>query len=435
MKKNFLIIFSILMFSTAVYAGNIVKVDSLKVTPTFREFFADVHLQHLVEQAVDSNLDLRNARLKIVEAQATLGNARNALLPKVTFDANGDIQRFGDSSLKTYKVGATPSWEVDISGRLRNSKYSAAASLESSYAYVLTVQTELVATLTKSYYTLLMLDEQKSISMRSLSNWQNTVETLKALRDAGYNNETAVLQARANIVGLQSSILTLDKSISDTESSICLMLNTPFHHILRDNLSVQSFPEDIATNGVPLIMVDQRPDVCQARLQLLATGYDTKVARAMFYPQLTLSGFLGWTNNGLEVSNPGKILMDALGALTMPLLNHGAIKSNLEIAKSRQEQAKLVFQKSILAAGKEVNDALTEWQTAKHQIEKSNLQISILKETVDKTKLLMENTSSTYLEVLTAEQSLLSAEMSLTQNQYSRIEAIITLYKAMGGGI
>ena len=435
MKKNFLIIFSILMFSTAVYAGNIVKADSLKVTPTFREFFADVHLQHIIEQAVDSNLDLRNARLKIVEAQAILGNARNALLPKVSFDMNGDMQRFGGSSLKTYKVGATPSWEVDISGRQRNAKYSAAASLESSYAYVLTVQTELVATLATSYYTLLMLDEQKSISMRSLSNWQNTVETLKALRDAGYNNETAVLQAKANIVGLQSSILTLDKSISDTESSICLMLNTPFHHIIRDNLSVQSFPEDIATNGVPLIKIDQRPDVCQARLQLLASGYDTKVARAMFYPQFTLSGFLGWTNNGLVITNPGKILMDALGSLTMPLLNHGAVKVNLEIAKSRQEQAKLAFQKSILAAGKEVNDALTEWQTAKHQIEMSSLQISILKETVDKTKLLMENTSSTYLEVLTAEQSLLSAELSLTQNQYSRIEAIITLYKAMGGGI
>lgn len=431
MKRVVAIVILVCTSFVVLHASN----DSIMKLPSYREFFTDSCLKAMIEQAMDSNIDLRSARMKIIQADANLDLARNALLPRVTLDANTDVQHLNGSWLKTYKVGATPSWEIDIFGKQTNVNKSAEVSLDESFAYVQTVQTELVVAVAKSYYTLLMFDEQKRVGELSLRNWQVTMQTLEALRDAGQNNDVAVLQAKANIFGLQSNLLCVDKSIADMESSICVLLNKPLGHIKRTTIAEQYFDEDMAINGIPLQIIDNRPDVRQARLQLIAAGYDASAVRAQFYPQITLSGFIGWTNSGVEITSPGNFILNAVGMLAMPLINRGAIKANLKYAQAVQGQAEMAFQKSVIVAAQQVNDALTQWQSAIKQIEICNKQIETLKECVQKTQWLMDNSSVSYIEVLVAEQSLLAAQTSLVQYNYSRIEAMIMLYRTIGGTI
>lgn len=307
--------------------------------------------------------------------------------------------------------------------------------MEGSKDYRQAVQTRLIATIADSYYTLAMLDAQYEVSGRTLENWQSTAHTLDALKKVGQSNEAGILQARANVLQLESSRLAIRKSISETENALSAILAMPSQSISRVALSNADFPDTVSV-GMPLYLLSNRPDVRQAEMQLAQAFYATNVARAAFYPSITLSGTLGWTNNGGGmVTNPGQWLLNAISSLTQPLFNRGANIANLKIAKARQEEASLMFRQALLDAAKEVNDALTAWQTAKLQIEISDRRIETLCEAVRKTELLMRHSSTTYLEVLTAQQSLLDAELSGIQNRFDRIQSIINLYHALGGGL
>ena len=234
---------------------------------------------------------------------------------------------------------------------------------------------------------------------------------------------------------LEASHLAILKSISETENALSSVLAMPSQTIRRGNLSDAVFSDTIAI-GVPLQLLSNRPDVRNAEMNLAQAFYATNMARAAFYPSITLSGSLGWTNNGGGIiTNPGQWLLNAIGALTQPLFNRGTNIANLKIAKTRQEEARLLFQQSLLDAGKEVNYALTAWQTAKSQIDISERQVETLNEAVRKTQLLMRHSDTTYLEVLTAQQTLLNAEMTLAQRRFDRIQAVINLYHALGGGL
>ena len=279
-----------------------------------------------------------------------------------------------------------------------------------------------------------MLDAQLEINGRTLENWRNTVKTLEALKRVGKSNEAGVLQAKSSVMELEASRLAILKSISETENALSSVLAMPSQTIRRENLSDAVFSDTIAI-GVPLQLLSNRPDVRNAEMNLAQAFYATNVARAAFYPTITLSGTLGWTNNGSGiVTNPGQWLLNAIGSLTQPLFNRGTNIANLKIAKTQQEEARLLFQQSLLDAGKEVNDALTAWQTAKSQIDISERQVETLNEAVRKTQLLMRHSDTTYLEVLTAQQTLLDAEMNLAQRRFDRIQAVINLYHALGGG-
>ena len=339
------------------------------------------------------------------------------------------------ATAKTYNVGASASWELDIFGKLTAAKRGAAAALQGSRAYRQAVQTQLVATIADSYYTLAMLDAQMAISNRTLENWRTTVRTLEALKKVGKSNEAGVLQAKANVMRLEASLLSIRKSISETENALSAILAMPSHSIGRSNLAEAAFPDTVSI-GVPLQLLSNRPDVRQAEMELAQAFYATNAARATFYPNITLSGTLGWTNNGGGVIvNPGQWLLNAIGSLTQPLFNRGTNIANLKIAKSRQEEAKLLFRQSLLNAGKEVNDALTAWQTAKSQIEINARQVETLCDAVRKTESLMRHSNGTYLEVLTAQQSLLEAEVQQLQTRFERIQSVIKLYHVLGGGM
>lgn len=411
------------------------KEDTVTIASlSWHELFTDGHLQTLIEKGLEQNTDLRIARLRIGEAEAVLKNARLSYLPSASLNPEGGINRYDGVTAKTYNLGASASWEIDVFGKVTNAKRGAWAALESSRAYEQAVQTQLVATVANSYYTLLMLDRQLTINCRTLVTWEKSVKVLEALKQSGKSNDAAVLQARANRMALESSVLSLRQNVHETENALSALLAMPVQAIERGTLDGQRFPEELSV-GVPLQLLANRPDVRLAEYNLAQAFYATNAARAAFYPSLTLSGTLGWTNNGGgAILNPGKWLLGAIGTMVQPLFNKGINRANLKIAKAQQEEATLLFRQSLLDAGKEVNDALTGWQTARQRVKIDNNQIALLQEAVRKNEILMRHSPMTYLEVLTAQQSLLAAELTEAQDRFDEIQSVILLYHALGGG-
>lgn len=401
----------------------------------WRELFTDPQLQALIEQGLQNNTDLRSAQLQIEEAEAALMSAKLAFLPSFALSPQGTISSFdGGKATKTYTLPVTASWELDIFGRLRNAKQQAKALYAQSKDYQQAVRTQLIAGIANVYYTLLMLDEQLAISQQTEDAWKETVASTRALMDAGLANEAATSQMEAAYYSVQTSILDLKEQINQVENSLALLLAETPRRYERGKLADQRLPEDVAV-GVPMQMLSNRPDVRAAERSLEQAFYATNQARAAFYPSIVLSGSAGWTNSaGSMIVNPGKFLASAVGSLTQPLFNKGQIMAQYRIAKAQQEEASLSFQQALLNAGSEVNDALVACQTSKAKTVLFEKQIQSLEKALESTSLLMEHGTTTYLEVLTARQSLLSAQLSQTANRFTEIQSVINLYQALGGG-
>lgn len=396
--------------------------------------FSDKNLQALIEKGLERNTNLRVAHIRVKAAEAVLMNARLSYLPSVVLTPDGSISGTeGAKAIKTYNLAASASWEIDLFGKVTNAKREALAALEGSRAYRQAVETQLIATIANSYYMLLMLDRQLIISEQTLITWKETEHSIEALKRAGKSNDAAVLQAKANRLALEASVVSIRKSIRETENVLSALLADTSHDIMRGALQKQQFPDTLSA-GLPIQLLANRPDVRQAEWNLAQAYYATNAARSAFYPSLTLSGSTGWTNNvGGVVVNPGSWLFSAVGSLMQPLFNKGTNIANLRQAKARQEEALLLFQQSLLDAGKEVNNALTRWQSARIRMDYVNQQIMALQEAVRKTELLMQHTSTNYLEVLTARQRLLEAELTQAQDKFEEIQGVIDLYHAVGG--
>lgn len=400
----------------------------------WRNLFSDKNLQALIEKGLERNTNLRVAHIRVKAAEAVLMNARLSYLPSVVLTPDGSISGTeGAKAIKTYNLAASASWEIDLFGKVTNAKREALAALEGSRAYRQAVETQLIATIANSYYMLLMLDRQLIISEQTLITWKETEHSIEALKRAGKSNDAAVLQAKANRLALEASVVSIRKSIRETENVLSALLADTSHDIMRGALQKQQFPDTLSA-GLPIQLLANRPDVRQAEWNLAQAYYATNAARSAFYPSLTLSGSTGWTNNvGGVVVNPGSWLFSAVGSLMQPLFNKGTNIANLRQAKARQEEALLLFQQSLLDTGKEVNNALTRWQSARIRIDYVNQQIMTLQEAVRKTELLMQHTSTNYLEVLTARQRLLEAELTQAQDKFEEIQGVIDLYHAVGG--
>ena len=400
----------------------------------WRNLFSDKNLQALIEKGLERNTNLRVAHIRVKAAEAVLMNARLSYLPSVVLTPDGSISGTeGAKAIKTYNLAASASWEIDLFGKVTNAKREALAALEGSRAYRQAVETQLIATIANSYYMLLMLDRQLIISEQTLITWKETEHSIEALKRAGKSNDAAVLQAKANRLALEESVVSIRKSIRETENGLSALLADTSHDIMRGALQKQQFPDTLSA-GLPIQLLANRPDVRQAEWNLAQAYYATNAARSAFYPSLTLSGSTGWTNNvGGVVVNPGSWLFSAVGSLMQPLFNKGTNIANLRQANARQEEALLLFQQSLLDAGKEVNNALTRWQSARIRMDYVNQQIMTLQEAVRKTELLMQHTSTNYLEVLTARQRLLEAELTQAQDKFEEIQGVIDLYHAVGG--
>ena len=402
---------------------------------SWKELFTDTVLQQLIEKGIANNTDLNIARLKVREAEALLTSSKLAYLPSVSLTPQGTIKSIeGNSPTKTYNLAASADWELDIFGRLTNAKREAKAVLEQSQAYKQAVQTQLIATIANSYYTLLMLDKQLDISRRTAEIWAENLRVMKALKKAGQTTEMAVAQIEASKLSVDASLLSLEQQITEVENSLSSLLGVVPQRIDRSTLDMQSFPDTLSV-GVPLQLLQRRPDVRQSEAALAEAFYTTNRAYSAFYPAITLSGSAGWTNAaGAIISNPGEWLFSAVGALVQPLFNRGQNIANLKVAKARQEEALLTFRQALLNAGTEVNDALFQWQVARRRLDLDRQQIISLQSAVRSSELLMRHSSQNYLEVLTARQTLLDAELSAVSDRFEEIQGVINLYHALGGG-
>ena len=404
-------------------ANNYESIASL----TWKELFTDTILQNLIEIGLNNNTDLEIARLKVEQAEATLKTSKLALFPSVSLSAQASVKNEGF----TYNITPTASWEIDAFGKLHNTKKGAEAALAATEAYQQAVQTKLIATIADAYYTLLMLDEQLEISKRTLNTWEENIRTLSALKRAGKTNEAAVLQAKANKVNVEGSILTLQKQITVQENSLSALLGLVPQELERNELSQQVFPDTLLM-GLPLSSLINRPDVRQAEYKLVEAFYATNVARSYFYPSITLNGNAGWS--GIS-GNPGDWIFNAVASLVQPIFNKGKNKARLTISESQRQEALLNFRQTLLDAGTEANNALISWQTARKRLDSDKLQIMYLKGAVFNTQLLMKNGQATYIEVLSAQKNLLQAELTETNDKYLEIQSVITLYHALGGGL
>lgn len=402
---------------------------------SWKELFTDTVLQQLIEKGIANNTDLNIARLKVREAEALLTSSKLAYLPSVSLTPQGTIKSIeGNSPTKTYNLAASADWELDIFGRLTNAKREAKAVLEQSQAYKQAVQTQLIATIANSYYILLMLDKQLDISKRTAEIWAENLRVMKALKKAGQTTEMAVAQIEASKLSVDASLLSLEQQITEVENSLSSLLGVVPQRIDRSTLDMQSFPDTLSV-GVPLQLLQRRPDVRQSEAVLAESFYTTNRAYSAFYPAITLSGSAGWTNAaGAIISNPGEWLFSAVGALVQPLFNRGQNIANLKVAKARQEEALLTFRQTLLNAGTEVNDALLQWQVARRRLDLDRQQIISLQSAVRSSELLMRHSSQNYLEVLTARQTLLDAELSAVSDRFEEIQGVINLYHALGGG-
>lgn len=399
------------------------------------ELFSDGRLQRLIDTALVHNTDLQVAQLRITEAEATLQAARLAYLPSFNFAPTGGMSSFdGAKALQTYSVPVTASWEIDIFNRLTNAKRRSRAALLQSEAYRDAVRTQLIANVANYYYQLLSFDAQMTVTEQAVERYREQVRVIRALKEAGNVSEAAVAQTEATLYAAETRRCDLQYSIRQTENSLTLLLGEAPHPIERSTLEVQSVPTAL-TVGIPLQLLSRRPDIRQSELALVQAYYATAEARAALYPSLTLSGTAGWTNSaGAVVANPGKWLLTAAGTLLQPLFNAGRNRARVKIAKAQQEEALLAFQQALLNAGAEVNNAMKQVQTARAKTDTRGEQLHALERAVESTQLLMRYGSTTYLEVLTAQQTLLDAQLSAIADRLSELQGVVSLFHALGGG-
>ena len=424
---NRLIVIAILIWY--YYNGQAQTVDSIG----WRSVFTEPQLVGLIETTLERNADLRTANLNVVQAEAQLKAARLSFWPSLTVGAEGQLQKTkGQATQKTYNVPLTMQWEIDLAGRLRGEKRAAVANYWSTEETERAVRLQLIAAVATHYYQLVMMDEQLVVTRKNIENARQTVETMEALKEVGMQNEAAVSAARAAYLNVSAQEKTMLQQIQATENALVVLVGKKIEVNLKDETTTPIFTTN---TSCPLEMLANRPDVKAAEYALKAQIAQVDVARAAFYPQLTISASLGWTNLVGEVVNPGQMLLSAIGSLVQPLFNKGRNRANLRIAKARQEQALVAFNQALLVAGAELSDALTACQLSSERLALRQQEVAAAERAYEVSKDVMQNSSSTYLEVLTAQQTLLQSRLTLASDRFDLIQGKINLFKALGGEI
>ena len=421
---------------TALWLCCIISVSAQGIDSIgWRQVFTEPQLVMLIETALEENADLRTANLNAVQAEAQLKAARLAFLPSLTVGAEGQLSKTkGQPTQKTYNIPVSMQWEVDLAGRLRGEKRAAVATYWSTAETERAVRLQLIAAVATHYYTLAMMDEQLAVTRENIENARKTVETMETLKEVGMQNEAAVSAARATWLNVAAQEKTLLQQIQATENAMRVLIGTQLESIGRTGF----WNADVSVNDSATYQLEalaNRPDVKAAEYALKAQTAQVDVARAAFYPQLTISASLGWTNLVGEVVNPGQILLSAIGSLVQPLFNKGQNRANLRIAKAQQEQALVTFNQALLVAGTELNDALTACRLSSERLALRQQEVAAAERAYEVSKEVMQNSSTTYLEVLTAQQSLLQSLLSLTTDRFDLIQGRINLFKALGGEI
>ena len=414
---------------------------ALNTDPNFgqlpwREVFTDPQLQQLIETALENNVDLRNAALNVKMMEDMLKVAKLAFLPSLAVAPSGTISRVqmdGATTSKTYTLPISASWNVDLFGNILSQKRSAQVKLLAAKDYQVAVQTNIVCGIANLYYTLMMLDEQLDIVTDMEHLLKETWDMMKLQKDLGRARSTSVQSAEASYYNIQTQAVDLRRQIREVENSMSLLLNEAGHQIPRGKLYNQSLPQKYSA-GVGIQLLSNRADVHAAEMSLAQCFYDVETARSKFYPNITITGNAAFTNNLGQVINPGKWLLSAVGSLTQPIFQHGAIVAGLRVAKAQQEQAFNNWQNAILKAGNEVSNALVLYNASEEKSQLEAKQVEVLRQNVDDTQMLYKSKGSSYLEVIQAQSSLLNARISKVTDDFTKMQAVVNLYQALGGG-
>ena len=406
--------------------------DTLAVSDTasfgnlpWRSVFTDPQLQTLIETGLAHNTDLLNAALNVKMIESQLLSAKLAFLPAVTFSPQGTLSSWnGQKPSKTYQLPVTASWSVDIFGKLLSVKRGAQMQLLGMRDYQTAVKTSVISGIANMYYTLLMLDRQQEIVEEMAGLTKETWDMMKLQMQLGRARSTSVQSAEAGYYQV----------IRETENSLSLLLGQPGQAIARGRLEDQSLPSEFST-GVALQLLNNRADVHYAEMQLAACFHDVQTARSRFYPGITISGTGAFTNSsGAGIVNPGKWLLSAVGSLTQPIFQNGVLIAGLKVAKAKEEQAYNNWQNAIFKAGNEVSNALVAYNSSAEKAGYEAKQVELYKKTVEDTKQLYTSSGATYLEVISAQSNLLNAEISKVTDELSKMQAVVSLYTALGGG-
>ena len=415
---------------------------------SWREFFTDPLLQQLIEQALASNTDINSARIAVEKSNAALDAAKKAYLPSVSFSPSGSLSSFDFGSVsKTYNLPLQINMDFDAFGSITNKKRAAEAVLLQAQVREEALRADLISVVAQQYYMLQLLDRQLDILIATDSLWSASLETEKTLWENGKVYSTAVNQMESSCLNVKTQIVDTRRNIRSVENSICSILaNTP-QHIERNRWGSSALPErpEHSTGqrmfdtkfiqiGIPADMLELRPDIRLANYAMAEAFYNTQAARAAFYPSISLQGIMGWTNSagGMEI-NPGKILLNAMASLTQPIYARGKIKANHKIAQLTEEELQRKYVQTVIDAGNQVNEALADCQAAREKHGYYHQQVELLHQAYLGTHELMDNGKSSYLEVLTAQESLLKAQLSEAMNMYDGAQAVIALYIALGG--
>lgn len=459
-KYYFIIGFSILSLSAcvtkkyerpAVNSNGLYRESTSTDTATiadlpWKTLFADASLQLLIEQGINGNLDLKQAIERIKVAEATLLQNRAALLPSLTADLSVTDTKQSVAALnfppginintetQLYKAQLSTSWEADIWGKLSSAKKSAYASLLQTDAAKRAVQTQLIANIANAYYNLLALDKQLSITEQTIKIRQADVETMKSLKEGAVVNGAAVVQSEANLYAAQVTLPDLKRSIRETENALSILLGRGAGKIDRSTLDQQIAYSNLQT-GVSAQLLQNRPDVQAAEFAFRSAFENKNFARASFYPALTLTANGGLSSLSLKNFFDNSIFYNLIGGLTQPIFNKGLNKARLKTAEAQQQIAFYSFQQTLLTSGQEVSNALFAYQTAEEKEKTRAMQVASLTKAVDYTKELLRYSSATnYTDVLTSEQSLLAAQLNSINDRLQKLQSIVNLYKALGGG-
>ena len=404
----------------------------------WRQVFTDPQLRVLIEQGLEKNSDLQNAALTVEMYETMLKAAKLAFLPAVTFGSNsgmGSISTlFTDPSVttKSYTLPITASWTVDLFGNILSQKRSTQMKLLGMKDYQMAVRAQIVSGIANCYYTLLMLDEQLAIVTEMSRMSKETWEMMKLQHELGRVRSTGVQSAEAAYLSMQTRANDFKRQIRATENALCLLIGQAGQQIPRSTLAEQYLPTEFST-GVGIQLLQNRPDVHNAEMNLAACFHDVQTARSQFYPTISIGATGAFTNSNGSM-NPGKWLLNLFANLTQPIFMRGALTANLKVSEIQYQQAFNKWQNAILSAGNEVSNALVNYNSydANSKIEEER--IAVLQKSVEDTKALYSASNSSYLEVLTAETNLLNAKLNKVTDDFYKMQAVVSLYTALGGG-
>jgi len=422
--------------------GNATTSDTANLAnKPWRELFTEPYLQKLIQEGLTNNPDLQVAVQKVVEAEAYFSQGKAALLPGISANVNEnyirnskDLYPNGPYEVNSIQLGVAASWEIDLWGKLSSAKRAAYANLLASDAGKKAVETRLISNIVSAYYTLVGLDAKLAITKETVKNNIDLVETMKVLKESGRVTGAAIVQSEAARYAAEVTIPDLEQQIRETENTICLLLGRTPGHIERGTLDEQALTSLLRT-GVPAQLLDNRPDVMQAEFAVMNAFETTNNARAYFYPALNLTASTGFAAKDFSnLLNPTSFAANVIGGLAQPLFNKKINTARLKIAKAQQEEALLNFRNALLKAGQEVHNALGSYESSVQKIDLRQKQLDALVKSVDYTKELLTYGSATYIEVLNAQTSLFSAQLNRVNDRLQQLNAVVTLYRALGGG-